>query len=239
MLGLGAASQTTRNLLRTSQCVLNLVSDTQHAAVNLLARTTGTPEETPHGSSGYGHFKRVNGYRYVKDKFGHAGLTQMEAELVVPMRVAECPAQMEAVLVAVHGMAVEGEEKEEGEVEKREGKVEKNDGEEKKNDGKEKEEEGKDGFLALEVRVLRTHVHEEIRMVGHANRIDPDKWRPMIMSFQQLYGLAPKMVAPSVLANIGEEAYRPFSNEIEVPVDGGTHPPPLPPGAGDGTGDRV
>jgi flavin reductase (DIM6/NTAB) family NADH-FMN oxidoreductase RutF len=44
-------------------------------------------------------------------------------------------------------------------------------------------------FIALEVKVLRTHVHEEIRMQDQKNRIDPDKWRPIIMSFQELYGL--------------------------------------------------
>jgi flavin reductase (DIM6/NTAB) family NADH-FMN oxidoreductase RutF len=36
------------------------------------------------------------------------------------------------------------------------------------------------GFIALEVKVLRTHVHEEIRMQGQKNRIDPDKWRPIL-----------------------------------------------------------
>jgi hypothetical protein len=36
------------------------------------------------------------------------------------------------------------------------------------------------GSIALEVKVLRTHVHEEIRMQGQKNRIDPDKWRPIL-----------------------------------------------------------
>jgi flavin reductase (DIM6/NTAB) family NADH-FMN oxidoreductase RutF len=66
------------------------------------------------------------------------------------------------------------------------------------------------GFSALEVKVLRTHVHEEIRMQGQQNRIDPDKWRLMIMSFQELYGLKGKRVNKSVLAKIGEEEYRGF-----------------------------
>jgi hypothetical protein len=39
-------------------------------------------------------------------------------------------------------------------------------------------------FIALEVKVLRTHIHENIRMAG--------LWHPLIMSFQELYGLAPK-----------------------------------------------
>lgn len=42
----------------------------------------------------------------------------------------------------------------------------------------------------FEVRVQRVHVDERILMAGERNRIDPDKWRPLIMSFQQFYGLA-------------------------------------------------
>jgi flavin reductase (DIM6/NTAB) family NADH-FMN oxidoreductase RutF len=72
------------------------------------------------------------------------------------------------------------------------------------------------GFIALEVKVLRTHVHEDIRMDGWENRIDPDKWRPMIMSFQELYGLKVKKVDESVLARIGEEDYRGVSDAAEV-----------------------
>lgn len=71
------------------------------------------------------------------------------------------------------------------------------------------------GFKAFEVRVLRTHVHEEIRMNGTENRIDTDKWRPMIMSFQELYGLKPKRVVELDLAIIREEEYRGFTNAAE------------------------
>ncbi|WP_308250249.1 flavin reductase family protein [Sphaerisporangium fuscum] len=63
------------------------------------------------------------------------------------------------------------------------------------------------GILVFEVRVQRVHVHEEIRMKGTNDRIDPDAWRPMIMSFQKLYGLGPQ-VHPSTLARIPEELYR-------------------------------
>lgn len=71
------------------------------------------------------------------------------------------------------------------------------------------------GFIALEVKVLRTHVHGDIRMSGHANRIDPDKWHPLIMSFQELYGLGRKKTSESILAEINEEGYRPFSNPVD------------------------
>ncbi|MEV0386255.1 flavin reductase family protein [Nonomuraea sp. NPDC050643] len=63
------------------------------------------------------------------------------------------------------------------------------------------------GVLAFEVRVQRVWVHEDIRMAGTSDRIDPDAWRPLIMSFQKLYGLGPQ-VRPSTLARIPERAYR-------------------------------
>ena len=61
---------------------------------------------------------------------------------------------------------------------------------------------------AFEVRILRVHVRPDLTMDGHANRIDPDKWRPLIMSFQEFYGLAPGKVHPSTLGEIPEALYR-------------------------------
>jgi flavin reductase (DIM6/NTAB) family NADH-FMN oxidoreductase RutF len=61
--------------------------------------------------------------------------------------------------------------------------------------------------IACEVKVLRVHVHESIRMPGYPNRIDPDRWRPLIMSFQRFYGLSGE-IQPSRLATIDEEWYR-------------------------------
>lgn len=184
MLGLGAISQTTTNLLRTKQCVLNLASDGMADAVNALARTTGSEDVSiAQPEDGYRYFKKLNGYVYVHDKFTHAKLTPLKSDCVRPARIMECPAQMEAELVGVHEMMQDTNTK---------------------------------GFLALEVKVLRTHVHEEIRMEGRENRVDPDKWHPMIMSFQELYGLKGKKVHESILAEIPEEEYRAFSNSAEV-----------------------
>ncbi|MCJ1246056.1 hypothetical protein MMC30_003260 [Trapelia coarctata] len=175
MLGLARTSQTTHNLLRTKQCVLNLPSSAMGAHINALTCTTGTKDIPP--------WKRATGYRYVEDKFGCAGLTPQASMDVRPPRVGECPIQMEAELVGVHEMG-KGD---------REGVA-----------------------FALEVRILKVHVEEGIRLAGHANRIDPDKWRPMVMSFQELYGLADEKVVVSKLAQIPEEAYRPV--EVAVPV---------------------
>jgi flavin reductase (DIM6/NTAB) family NADH-FMN oxidoreductase RutF len=64
------------------------------------------------------------------------------------------------------------------------------------------------GFIqCIEVRVQRVHVDERILMAGEQDRIDPDKWRPLIMSFQQFYGLGPQ-VHESTLGTISESAYR-------------------------------
>lgn len=67
---------------------------------------------------------------------------------------------------------------------------------------------GDGGTVAFEVRVQRVWVHEEIRLPGTDDHIDPDAWRPLIMSFQKLYGLGPQ-VHPSTLARIPELFYRP------------------------------
>ncbi|MFI7617441.1 flavin reductase family protein [Nonomuraea terrae] len=162
VLGLGVRSKTAQNLLRTRECVLNLPSDALAGAVDRLALTTGAdpvPER-----------KHERGYRFVRDKFGRAGLTAVASETVAPPRVAECPVAMESVLERHHPV----------------------------DDG---------GVVAFEVRVQRVWVHEEIRMAGTDDRIDPDAWRPLIMSFQQLYGLGPR-VRPSTLATIPERLYR-------------------------------
>jgi flavin reductase (DIM6/NTAB) family NADH-FMN oxidoreductase RutF len=64
-------------------------------------------------------------------------------------------------------------------------------------------------LVAIEVRVTRVHAHPEIMMEGAVDRIDPDKWRPLIMSFQQFYGLAPEKLQGSELGQIPESLYKP------------------------------
>ena len=169
MLGFGARSHTPANILRTGECVLNLPSVEQVAAVNRLARTTGSDPVPPH--------KVGMGYRHERDKFGVAGLTAVDSTLVAAPRVHECPVQLEAVLEGSHPLAASDPD--------RRGRL-----------------------LALEMRILRVHVDERIRMDGHAHRIDPTRWRPLIMSFQQFFGLG-DMVHHSTLAEIPEESYRP------------------------------
>ncbi|HEX5969856.1 MAG TPA: flavin reductase family protein [Intrasporangium sp.] len=59
----------------------------------------------------------------------------------------------------------------------------------------------------VQVTVEQVHVHPSIRMAGSDRRIDPARWRPLIMSFQRFFTLGLE-VHPSRLAGIDEEAYR-------------------------------
>lgn len=168
ILGLASASKTTENMKRTGECVLNLPSADIVAAVDRLARTTGS-NPVPEG-------KVRRGYRFERDKFGIAGLTPLDSETVSPPRVEECHVQLEAVVEAVHELA-------------------------------EKDPLVKGRTNIFEVRIQRVHVEQSILLPGEPNRIDPDKWRPLIMSFQKFYGLGPEVHA-STLAQIPEALYR-------------------------------
>ena len=63
-------------------------------------------------------------------------------------------------------------------------------------------------LLSFEVRIRRVHIEQTLLQDGDANRIDPDKWRPLIMSFQKFYGLESEQLHPSALAQIPEQMYR-------------------------------
>ena len=169
MLGLGARSHTPANLERTRECVLNLPSVDLVAAVDRLARTTG--------SSPVPDYKQAMGYRHARDKFALAGLTELPSTEVAAPRVAECPVQLEATIEASYPLA--------------------------------QNDPARRGYLkAFEARIIKIHVHETIRLEGHRDRIDPERWRPLIMSFCQFFGLG-DIVHPSRLAEIPESAYRP------------------------------
>lgn len=94
VLGLGDSSQTSANLRRERECVLNLASSAQAAAVDRIAMTTGRGEVP--------EYKAAQGYRHVRDKFALGGFTEQPSELVAPGRVAECPIQLECRVVEWH-----------------------------------------------------------------------------------------------------------------------------------------
>ena len=87
MLGLGNSSQTSANLRRHAECVLNLAPSSMADAVDRIAMTTGSTEIKP--------YRRAQGYVHVKDKFTLGGFTRQASDLVEPPRVAECPIQLE------------------------------------------------------------------------------------------------------------------------------------------------
>ncbi|KQR17864.1 flavin reductase [Cellulomonas sp. Leaf334] len=164
VIGIGRRSRTMQNLTDTRECVLNLPSVDQVAAVDRLALTTG--------QSPVSDRKLAVGYRYEPDKFGRAGLTAVSSTTVAPSRVAECPVHLEATVADIYMLG--GDE---------------------------------GGAAAVELAVTRVHVDESLKLAGTANRIDPDRWRPLIMSFQQFYGLGDRAF-PSTLSSIAEKWYR-------------------------------
>jgi flavin reductase (DIM6/NTAB) family NADH-FMN oxidoreductase RutF len=168
MLGLGAKGHTAQNLLRETECVLNLPSAAQVDAVNRLAKLTGSNPVPSH--------KLAMGYRHHKDKLGVAGLTSTSSDLVRPPRINECPVQLEAVLEAVHPFGTRPDKP--------------------------------STALAFEVCIVRAHIDESLLLPGHTNRVDPDRWRPLIMSFCNFYGLGDRL-HHSTLAEIPEDSYRP------------------------------
>jgi hypothetical protein len=58
----------------------------------------------------------------------------------------------------------------------------------------------------MEFRILRVYLDHTIIMKGSNNRVNPDKWKPLIMSFQKFYGLGDQ-VHSSKLSTIPEVLY--------------------------------
>jgi flavin reductase (DIM6/NTAB) family NADH-FMN oxidoreductase RutF len=177
MIGLASFAKTPENLLREQECVLNLPSVAQVGAVNKLAKTTGT-NPVP-------DFRIAQGYRYVKDKLGVAGLKALPSKLVKPPRIAECPVQLEAILQARHPFG--GFEAQRAYGKGLEATV----------------------VTAFELKIVQVHVEESLILPGKINHVDSDKWKPLIMNFAHFYGLADGRIVPSTLAEIPEESYRP------------------------------
>lgn len=149
VIGMGTRSQTVANLRREGECVLNLPSVDLVAAVDRLALTTGRHPVPP---------SKQTRYRYVPDKFAHAGLTQLSSDAVRPPRAAECPLQLEARVTQIRALG-----------------------------------EPDDHTAVIDLDIVRTHVHDAVLAPGHRHHIDPEKWRPLIMSFLDFYGLGERL----------------------------------------------
>lgn len=158
-----------QNMVRTKKVVLNMPDDSPEmvAAINRLARTTGTPQPN--------EWKLAAGYKHVFDKWTHSGLTPQKSVVEgMPARIRECPVQMEAEVIATHPLM----------------------------------EELGGAVHSIEVKILKVHVRPDMLLTGHANRVDPDKVKPVFVVFQEFYGMAPGRLGKSRLADIQEELYR-------------------------------
>src|SRR5689334_13371772 len=113
--------------------------------------------------------KVARGYRYEADKFGISGLTPLASTRVAAPRVKEFPVHMEAELEQSWAMAPKGQP-----------------------------QMAAASPLAFHMRIVQVHVEENLVMAGHGNRVDPDQWRPLIMSFQQFYKLGPRAGASTL-----------------------------------------
>lgn len=128
VLGLSSTSRGRENAVRERQLVLNFPSPQLWSNVEAIARTTGRNPVPPH--------KEKIGYRFEADKFGASGLTPQAAELVRPLRIAECPIQFETEVVAWH------------------------------DPGAGWPQERPEAFQIVETKVLRVHAHEDIVTPG-------------------------------------------------------------------------
>lgn len=87
VLGIGDDSHGLANLRRDPGIVINLPEASLAHRVEAIAATTGAAALSP---------RKAGAYRTEKDKWGLGGFTPSPAELVGPMRIVECPVQIEA-----------------------------------------------------------------------------------------------------------------------------------------------
>jgi flavin reductase (DIM6/NTAB) family NADH-FMN oxidoreductase RutF len=155
VLGMLATGQGLENLTRERECVINVPDPAMWRQVETLAPTTGRADVPA--------FKRAVGYRYEPDKFGAARLTEAPSDTVRPPRIAECPLQLEAKVVALHETPLEDAHDMGG------------------------AEDGPRSFTIVDTRVTRVHAHARIVVPG-TNHIDPGAWSPLLYVFRHYFG---------------------------------------------------
>lgn len=69
---------------------------------------------------------------------------------------------------------------------------------------------------AIEVRIRKVHVDDALLVSTERNRIDPLRWRPLMMSFRQFFGLG-ECLHSSRLAQAPESRYAPAPARVERP----------------------
>jgi flavin reductase (DIM6/NTAB) family NADH-FMN oxidoreductase RutF len=124
ILGLTSTSKGRENAIREQQLVLNFPSPDLWPKVEAIAAVTGRDPVPPH--------KKKIGYRFEAAKFDVSGFTPQAADLVRPLRIAECPIQFEAEVVAWH------------------------------DPGAEWSRERPEAFQIIEAKVVRVHAHRSV-----------------------------------------------------------------------------
>lgn len=92
VLGLEEGGQSLDNVRRHPEVTVNFPAASQWQHVERLARVTGK-DPVPQD--------KLPAYEFEPDKFGRAGLTPVESDLVSPQRVAEVPLQIEGRVLRV------------------------------------------------------------------------------------------------------------------------------------------
>ena len=95
LLGFSMDAQGFLNLQQNRECVINVASPETLEGIGKIADTTG---RNPPSSIG-------REYRFEADKFTLGGFTKLESDCVKPPRIAECPLQLEARVLAIHPLA--------------------------------------------------------------------------------------------------------------------------------------
>jgi flavin reductase (DIM6/NTAB) family NADH-FMN oxidoreductase RutF len=70
-------------------------------------------------------------------------------------------------------------------------------------------------IVTFELRIQKVYLEEAILIDGQTGKVDPDKWKPLIMSFQQFYSLGDR-VHSSTLAEIPERLYNTLDRERAI-----------------------
>lgn len=73
---------------------------------------------------------------------------------------------------------------------------------------------------AVEARIVRTHVREDLLTGSRMDRVDPAAWRPLLMSFRHLFQLGEPAAEESRLAAGPEDAYAPWKSHTAVALAG-------------------
>jgi len=128
IIGMSSTSKGRENTVRERQLVLNFPSENLWPKVEAIARATGRDPVPAH--------KKKIGYKFEPDKFDISGFSPQLSSVVRPLRIAECPIQFEAEVVAWH------------------------------DPGGEWPSERPEAFQIIEAKIVRVHAHRDIVVPG-------------------------------------------------------------------------